>query len=59
MARWLLVEHVTEANGDEPTNDEDHPEPFKPGEPCAQEDGGEDAGEDDHSTTQHLRKWGL
>lgn len=54
MALWFLVEHVRKANSDEPANYEDHAEPFEPGEACAQEDGGEYAGEYDHGTTQHL-----
>ena len=57
VALWLLIEHVREANSDESADDEDHAEPFEPGEARSQEDGGEDASEYDHSTAQHLR-WG-
>ena len=52
---WLLVEHVGEADGDEAADDEEHAEPLEPGQPGAEEDRREDAGEDDHSPSQHLR----
>ena len=51
---WLLVEHVGEADGDEAADDEEHAEPLEPGQPGAEEDRREDAGEDDHSPSQHL-----
>ena len=53
---WLLVEHVGEADGDEAADDEEHAEPLEPGQPGAEEDCREDAREDDHSPSQHLRK---
>ena len=51
----LLVEHVGEADGDEAADDEEHAEPLEPGQTGAEEDRREDAREDDHSPSQHLR----
>ena len=49
------VDDVGGADGDEAADDEDDSQPPEPLQPPAEEHGGQDASEDDHRPSQHLK----